>query len=57
MPLTPFQIEVMSVIAVNRRLASHLAGGVVLNRDEHSPRFSDDFDIFHDPEDSVAASA
>ena len=57
MPLTPFQIEVMSVIAVNRRLASHLAGGVVLNRDEHSPRFSDDFDIFHDPEESVAASA
>ena len=57
MPLTPFQAEVMAVIAANRRPESHLAGGVVLNRDDHSPRFSDDFDIFHDPEESVSRSA
>ena len=54
MPLTPFQIEVLSVIATNRRPESHLAGGVVLNRADDSPRYSDDFDIFHDPEESVA---
>ena len=41
MPITPFQIEVMSVIAKNRRPEGHLAGGVVLNRDETSIRYSE----------------
>ena len=50
MPITPFRIAVMSVIAKYRRPESDLAGGVVLNRDEKSIRYSDDFDIFQDPE-------
>ena len=57
MPLTPFQIDVMSVIAKNRRPESHLAGGAVLNRDDKSIRYSDDFDIFQDPEASVSTIA
>ena len=57
MPLTPFQAEVMKSIAANRLPESHLAGGVVLNRDASSPRYSDDFDIFHDLEEVVAKCA
>ena len=57
MPLTAFQKEVARVIAANRSVASHLAGGAVLNRAETGLRFSDDLDIFHDPAESVAASA
>ena len=53
MPLTPFQIEVMSVIAKNRRPESHVARCAVLERDERSIRYSDDFDIFQDPEEHV----
>lgn len=48
MPLTPFQITVMRLLAANRSPQSHVAGGVVINRDSRSPRISDDLDIFHD---------
>ncbi len=48
MPLTAFQKEVLAVIAANRSEDSHFAGGLVLNAAEDSPRFSHDFDIFHE---------
>jgi hypothetical protein len=48
MPLTPFQTQVLQVLAANRHPESHLAGGAVINRAPTSPRFSTDMDIFHD---------
>ena len=48
MPLTPFQKDVLALLASQRSEASHFAGGVVLNAAEDSPRYSHDFDIFHD---------
>ena len=48
MPLTAFQKEVLAVLAANRSEESHFAGGIVLNASEDSPRFSRDFDIFHE---------
>jgi hypothetical protein len=57
MPLTPFQKEVARVLAVNRNPDSHLAGGAVINREDGSPRYSNDLDLFHDASESVALSA
>jgi len=48
MPLTKFQHEVLGVIVANRSEKSHFAGGLVLNAAEDSPRYSKDFDVFHD---------
>jgi hypothetical protein len=48
MPLTTFQKEILAVLAANRTEESHFAGGVVLNASNDSPRFSRDFDIFHE---------
>lgn len=48
MPLTEFQKEVLALLAANRSEESHFAGGIVLNAPDDSPRFSRDFDIFHD---------
>lgn len=48
MPLTKFQHEVLAVIVGNRSEQSHFAGGLVLNAAEDSPRYSKDFDVFHD---------
>ena len=48
MPLTAFQLEILGVLAANRSEESHFAGGVIINAAEDSPRFSRDFDIFHD---------
>ncbi len=48
MPLTPFQSNVLAVIAANRSEESHFAVGVVLNATPESARFSNDFDIFHE---------
>jgi len=48
MPLTEFQREVLAVIVGNRSEQSHFAGGLVLNAVEGSPRYSKDFDVFHD---------
>jgi len=48
MPLTPFQSEVLAVLAGNRSEASHVAGGMVLNASDGSARYSGDFDFFHD---------
>lgn len=57
MPLTPFQSEVLRVIAANRSVESHVAGGIALNAGEESPRFSNDIDIFHDAEDFVLSAS
>ncbi len=48
MPLTAFQKDVLAVLAANRSEESHFAGGILLNAADDSPRFSRDFDIFHD---------
>jgi hypothetical protein len=57
MPLTPFQKEVMAVLASNRSEASHVAGGVVINAADDSARFSKDFDIFHDSVEDLTSSS
>ena len=48
MPLTPFQVEILRLIAPTRRPDSHLGGGSVLFRAPNSPRMSEDLDIFND---------
>lgn len=57
MPISDFQAEVLRCIAANRRPDSYLAGATVLHRDKKSPRYSQDLDLFHDVEQSVASSA
>jgi hypothetical protein len=57
MPLTPFQNEVLALLAAQRNPESYLAGGAALNRAEDSPRYSQDLDLFHDVAESVASSA
>ena len=57
MPLTSAQAEVLRRIASNRSPDSYVAGATVLHRDADSPRFSDDIDLFHDLDDSIAQSA
>ena len=57
MPLTRMHTQLLSRIAANRSPDSYVAGATVLHRDADTPRFSDDLDLFHDVEDSVARSA
>ncbi|HEU5068825.1 MAG TPA: nucleotidyl transferase AbiEii/AbiGii toxin family protein [Verrucomicrobiae bacterium] len=57
MPLTTFQKEILAVLAANRSEESHFAGGIVLNAADDSPRFSHDFDIFHEIAEEVARSS
>lgn len=57
MPLTAFQKEVLAVLAANRSEESHFAGGIVLNAPEDSPRFSRDFDIFHEVAKEVVSAS
>lgn len=57
MPLTLFQKEVLGVLAANRSEQSHFAGGIVLNAPDDSPRFSRDFDIFHEVTAEVVRSS
>jgi len=57
MPLTQFQAEVFKVISANRNPDSFIAGGIVINRNEGSARFSDDIDVFHDASEAVAVGA
>lgn len=57
MPLTPFQKDVMAILAGNRSETSHVAGGVVINASDDSARFSKDFDIFHDSVEELAAAS
>ncbi len=48
MPVTPFQSDVLAVLAANRSEESHFAGGLVLNAAPESARYSNDFDIFQE---------
>jgi hypothetical protein len=57
MPITAFQKEVLGLLASQRSEASHVGGGIAINRDDASPRYSDDVDIFHDIADAVATTA
>lgn len=57
MPLTPFQKEVMAVLAANRSETSHVAGGVVINASDDSARYSKDFDIFHDSVEELSSAS
>ena len=57
MPLTRMHTELLALIAANRNPESYVAGATVLHIAEDTPRFSDDLDLFHDLEDSVAQSA
>jgi hypothetical protein len=56
MPLTPFQSGILKTIAANRNPDSYAAGGIVINRDQKSTRFSDDIDIFHHTAQALIAS-
>ena len=55
MPLSKVQSDILLLLAAQRDPQSYVAGAVPLNRD--GPRFSDDIDIFHDREESVAIAA
>ncbi len=57
MPLTEFQRGVLRLLANQRGPESFVAGGAVINAAPDSPRYSDDVDIFHDAEESVAVAA
>lgn len=57
MPLTPFQKEVLAVLAAQRNEASHFAGGLVLHAADDSARFSHDFDIFHELAEEVVRAS
>lgn len=48
MPLTSLQKDVLAVLVGDRTEESDFAGGVVLNAEDSSARFSHDFDIFHE---------
>ena len=57
MPLTDIQKEVLDILATNRSEASHFAGGVVINVHEESPRYSKDFDMFHEAIEDLARAS
>jgi len=57
MPLTPFQKDVLGLLAVQRNPENYVSGGAVLHRRDASPRYSQDIDFFHDVAASVAPSA
>jgi hypothetical protein len=57
MPLTPFQREVAQLLAAHRSPESHVVGGAVINRDDTSPRYSLDLDVFHDVAERVRSYA
>lgn len=55
-PLTPFQAEVLALLAQNRTPDSYLAGGAALHIEPNTARFSNDLDFFHDSEARVATA-
>lgn len=54
MPLTPFQQQVLALVAQTRSPDSYLAGGSALHLEPRSERYSDDLDFFHDSSERVA---
>ena len=57
MPLTALQKDVLAVLAGLRSEESHFAGGIVLNAGEDSPRFSSDFNLFHELAEEVTRAS
>lgn len=57
MPLTESQAQVLRIIAANRSVNSHVAGGLALNSSPETTRFSKDIDLFHDVEEAVAQAS
>jgi hypothetical protein len=57
MPLTAFQKDVLAVLRDLRSVESHFAGGLVLHANDASPRYSHDFDIFHESADEVVRAS
>ena len=56
MPLTPFQSEVLRLLAKNRSPQSYVAGGIALNARENV-RWTAGVDVFHDVEQAVIQSS
>ena len=56
MPLTEFQAEIFRIISANRNPESYVAGGIVINRDSASSRYSRDIDLFHDTAEALVRS-
>ena len=57
MPVTAFQRSVIAVLASRRVPASHFAGSLPLHIAVNSPRYSRDFDLFHDAEAELARAS
>lgn len=56
MPLSPFQMQVAELLAVNRSPDSYLAGGAAMHIEPNSKRTSNDLDYFQDSEERVASA-
>jgi len=56
MPLTPYQLALARLLAINRSPDSHLAGGAALHFEPTSTRYSNDLDYFHDSVERVATA-
>lgn len=54
--MTPYQAELLALLARNRSEDSHLAGGAALNLEPNTRRFSNDLDFFHDSVERVATA-
>jgi hypothetical protein len=54
-PLSKIQTEVLRLLASQRNPESYVADATPLNRD--ASRYSDNIDLFHDREESVASAA
>jgi len=57
LPLTALQKDVLALLAGLRSQESHFAGGIVLNAGDDSPRFSNDFDLFHELAEEVTRAS
>lgn len=53
MPITDFQKKTLKILAKNRNPDSYIAGGVAINKEEISSRYSKDINVFHDNIESV----
>jgi len=56
MPITIFQSELLLLIRANRNPDSFVAGGAAIHRADHSSRYSNDIDFFHDTEEAISKS-
>ncbi len=56
MPITELQKRIFQLLSQNRSESSYIAGASVIHLSEHSSRFSQDIDIFHDSVESLAES-